>query len=512
VDYRSLRGSSTQASAGRYPRPSQNAGPEMELTLPDYLSLLRKYWRSIVAITLVAISLAATYCVLVQPTYTSKASLFFSVNSANSASDLKAGSSYAESQVQSFAKVARTDIVLQPVIDKLGLATTPGQLAEQVTVTVPTKTAALDLAVVANSPESAAQVAQAISERLVTTIDQLSPPSPDGAKSVTATIITPAQLPVSPTTPNTMQNLTLGAMLGLLMGAGLAIVRDMLNLSIRSERDIERVTEIPVIGVVPEDDDAVRNPLVLHADPHSQRAEAYRSLRTNLQFLGLDRGKRSIVVTSSVPGEGKTTTAINTASTLAAAGERVLLIDADLRRPKVARYLSVEGGVGLTTVLIGEAQLGDVVQPCGVNDLHVVAAGALPPNPAELLGLPQMQQLLAEASRRYDTVIIDAPPLLPVTDAAVLSRITDGTLVVVGSSIARRPELAKALEALERVDTRILGLLLTRARGHDAGHYRYDYSYQPTTREQGPVIEQISDAHEPPARAARRSDSWAVVG
>ena len=485
----------------------------MELTLLDYLSLLRKYWRSIAAITLVAISLAATYCLLAQPTYTSKASLFFSVNSANSASDLNAGSSYAESQVQSFAKVARTDIVLQPVIDKLGLAATPEQLAEQMTVTVPTKTATLDLAVVANSPDSAAQLANAISEQLVTTtIDQLSPPSPDGTKSVTATIISSAELPVVPTTPNTMRNLALGAMLGLLLGAGLAIVRDMLNLSIHSERDIERVTEIPVIGVVPEDDDAVRNPLVLHADPHSQRAEAYRSLRTNLQFLGLDRGKRSIVVTSSVPGEGKTTTAINTASTLAAAGERVLLIDADLRRPKVARYLSVEGGVGLTTVLIGEAKLGDVVQPCGVSDLHVVAAGALPPNPAELLGLPQMQQLLAEASRRYDTVIIDAPPLLPVTDAAVLSRITDGTLVVVGSSIARRPQLAKALEALERVDTRILGLLLTRARGHDAGHYRYDYSYQPTTREQGPVIEQISDAHEPPARAARRSDSWAVVG
>jgi len=255
-----LRGSSTQASAGRYPRPSQNAGPEMELTLPDYLSLLRKYWRSIAAITLVAISLAATYCVLVQPTYTSKASLFFSVNSANSASDLNAGSSYAESQVQSFAKVACTDIVLQPVIDKLGLATTPGQLAEQVTVTVPTKTATLDLAVVTNSPDSAAQLANAISEQLVTTtIDQLSPPSPDGTKSVTATIISSAELPVVPTTPNTMRNLALGAMLGLLLGAGLAIVRDMLNLSIHSERDIERVTEIPVIGVVPEDDDAVRN-------------------------------------------------------------------------------------------------------------------------------------------------------------------------------------------------------------------------------------------------------------
>jgi len=481
------------------------------MTLPDYLGLLRKYWRSIAAITLVAISLAGAYSLLAQPTFTSKASLFFSVNSANSASDLNAGSSYAESQVQSFAKVARTDIVLQPVIDKLGLGITPQQLAEQVTVTVPTKTATLDLAAVANSPEDGAQLAQAISEQLVTTIDQLSPPSADGTKAVAATIITPAQLPVAPTTPRTMQNLALGAMVGLLLGAGLAIMRDMLNLSIRSERDVERVTEIPLIGVVPEDDDAVRNPLVLNADPRSQRAEAYRSLRTNLQFLGLDHGKRSIVVTSSIPGEGKTTTAINTASTLAAGGDRVLLIDADLRRPKVAKYLNVEGGVGLTTVLIGEAQLSDVLQPCGVSGLDVLAAGPLPPNPAELLGLLQMQQLLAEASRRYNTIIIDSPPLLPVTDAAVLSRITHGTLVVVGSSIARRPQLAKALENLDRVDARILGLLLTRVRRRDSNSYYYEYEYQPTPRARGPVVEQILDTREAPARAARGS-SWAVVG
>ena len=447
----------------------------MELT--DYLSILRKYWRSATAVTLAAVLFAALFSMLAKPTYTSNASLFLSVRTASSGGDLNAGSSYAESQVQSFAKVARSDIVLQPVIDNLGLATTPSELAKQVTVSVPTGTATLDIAVVQGSPDEAARVTAAISEQLVEAVDELSPPSPDGTKPVVATIIRPAQVPTSPTTPKTMQNLALGVLLGLLLGAGQAILRDMLNLDIRSERDVARVTEIPVIGMVPNDDDAAVNPLILDADPRSARAEAYRSLRTNLQFLGLDRGKRAIVITSSVPSEGKTTTAINIASTIAASGERVLVIDADLRRPTVAKLMRLEGSVVLTTVLIGEARLEQVIQPTNDSLMDVLASGPVPPNPAELLGLPHMQQLIAEASRRYDTVIIDSPPLLPVTDAAVLSRVADGTLVVVGSGVARRPELEKALEKLEMVDARVLGLLLTRVRGGDAGAYHYEYVY-----------------------------------
>ncbi len=143
----------------------------------------------------------------------------------------------------------------------------------------------------------------------------------------------------------------------------------------------------------------------------------------------------------------------------------------------VAKLMRLEGSVGLTTVLIGEARLEQVIQPTNDSLMDVLASGPVPPNPAELLGLPHMQQLIAEASRRYDTVIIDSPPLLPVTDAAVLSRVADGTLVVVGSGVARRPELEKALEKLEMVDARVLGLLLTRVRGGDAGAYHYEYVY-----------------------------------
>lgn len=233
-----------------------------------------------------------------------------------------------------------------------------------------------------------------------------------------------------------------------------------------------------MIGLISFDEDAAQHPLISEVDPHSPRAEAYRRLRTNLQFLKMEGQANSIVITSSIEGEGKTTTAINIASTLADAGESVLLIDADLRRPKVAGYLSLENAAGLTTVLIGRAGLTDVVQPYGRGNFHVLTAGNTPPNPAELLGSTAMERLLAEAAARYDVVLIDAPPLLPVTDAAVLSRFVGGSLVVVGSREVRRPQLAAALATLKAVDARILGLVLNKIRRDDEDRYSYGYSYR----------------------------------
>jgi capsular exopolysaccharide synthesis family protein len=160
------------------------------------------------------------------------------------------------------------------------------------------------------------------------------------------------------------------------------------------------------------------------------------------------------------------------------AGERVLIIDADLRRPQVAGYLQLEGSVGLTTVLIGDARLEDVVQPYGNSRMDVLTAGPVPPNPAELLGFDAMRQLVDQAMARYDSVIIDTPPLLPVTDAAVLSDLASGTLLIAGARVVRRPELAAAIASLEQVDARILGVVLNMAQPSDSDRYGYRYSYQ----------------------------------
>ena len=244
------------------------------------------------------------------------------------------------------------------------------------------------------------------------------------------------------------------------------------------------MTDRSIVGAIVFDVDAKDHPLIFQADSHSMRAEAYRRLRTNLQFLLLSGRKASIVVTSSIADEGKTTTAINLASTLAAAGQSVLLIDADLRRPSLASYVNLDGTVGLTDVIIGRAALSDVVQPLGRANLHVLLSGRVPPNPSELLGSQPMQNLLAEATSRYDMVILDSPPVLPVTDAALLSRFCGGVLVVVGSGDVTKPELTTAIESLEAVDASILGLVLNRVRASELGHYGYHHRYTQRPQEE----------------------------
>jgi capsular exopolysaccharide synthesis family protein len=200
-----------------------------------------------------------------------------------------------------------------------------------------------------------------------------------------------------------------------------------------------------------------------------------------LQFVDIE-GARSFVVTSSIEREGKSTTATNLAITMADAGMRVLLIDADLPRPKVAQYLDVEGAVGLTDVLIGRATLGDTVQRWGRAQLHVLPAGMVPPNPSELLGSKAMQRLIETVEKEFDAVIIDAPPLLPVTDAAILAKRVGGVILVVAAGYARKQQVGGALAALQNVDVRPSGIVLTMlpVKGPDAygyGHYGYGYGY-----------------------------------
>ena len=447
------------------------------MELIDYLRIARKHWRSIVAIVLLSVLGAGLFSILSRPIYTATTSIFVSVASVNTAGDLNSGSSYAANQVKSFAVVATAPIVLQPVIDSLGLQTTPEELDKKVTATVPVGTATIDIAVVDGDAAQAARIANALGAQIVTAVKQLAPPSSNGAPTVAATIISPAVTPLVPTTPRTAQNLALGLAVGLLLGAGQAVLRDVLNTRVRSEHDIERVTDRAVIGSVMFDRSHKQGLAAVVADPGTPRSESYKRLRTNLQFLGLEEDRRAIVVTSTVPSEGKTTTAINVALSMATAGERVLLIDADLRRPRIATYFGLEGGAGLTTVLIGQARLDEVAQTHGESGLDILASGPIPPNPSELLGFPEMKGLLHEATRHYDVVILDTPPLLPVTDAAILSHITSGALVVVGSRIVRRNELGAALKSLDDVDTRVLGLVLNRVQKADEDRYGYGYEH-----------------------------------
>ncbi|MGO1174266.1 MAG: polysaccharide biosynthesis tyrosine autokinase, partial [Actinomycetaceae bacterium] len=419
--------------------------------------------------------------------------------------DLAQGSTFAQRQMTSFAEVATSPLVLEPVIEEVGLDVTARELAGMVTVSVPQDTVILEVSTTSTSPDDAARISNAVAGQLASTAASLS--SPDGGETapVQATVMTPAQVPGSASSPDVVRNGALGLVVGLLLGLGAAFVRHLADTRVRTEEEVAALTDVPVIGAVAVKDHAERDRVFVHSAPHGPPAEAIRRLRTNLQFVDLGDGPSSMVVTSSLPGEGKSTTAINLAASLADTGARVLLIDADLRRPSVADYLGLEGGVGLTTVLIGRASLEDVVQPWRDSSLDVLPTGQIPPNPSELLGSTAMKELLDEATSRYDAVLLDSPPILPVTDATVLSGLTGGTLVVAGAGQIHRGQLADSLESLQAVETRVLGVVLNRvSRAGSRYSYAYD-TYEPIEADAATGPAPVGGSRQTPAAPRRAS-------
>jgi capsular exopolysaccharide synthesis family protein len=245
------------------------------------------------------------------------------------------------------------------------------------------------------------------------------------------------------------------------------------------------VSGAPVLGAVAYDRAATQAPLITSLGNHHPRFEAVRILRTNLQFLDIDRDHKVIAVTSSVAGEGKSTTACNLAIALAQTGTRVVLVEGDLRRPRVSEYLGIEKTVGLTTVLVGRVALDAALQEAGTPGLDVLTSGALPPNPAEILQTDAMRALLAELRHRYDVVLIDSPPLLPVTDAALLASIADGAILVVRHGETGHDQVRAAVERLDSVGARLLGTVLSMSPAKELTRYGYGYGYDRPAERRG---------------------------
>ncbi len=464
------------------------------MELRDYIRILQKSWVLIVMLTLVGVAAAATFSLMQTPKFSSSAKVFVSTSGSTTANELQQGNNFTQQRVKTYADLATTPIVLLPVIAKLELDRTSEQLGAEVTATAPLDTTLIDITVVDADPALAAEIATGVSESLtevVQSIETTQATDESAASSpVRLTLVQHAAVPQRPVSPNVPLNVALGALVGLALGVGISVLRETLDTRIRNERDVEAVTDAPIIGGIVFDPKAKERPLIVHADPHSPRAESFRTLRTNLQFLDAGRENRAFVVTSSVEAEGKSTTASNLAIALADAGGRVLLVDADLRRPKLAEYLGIEGAVGLSDLLIGRAELQDVVQHWGRNNLYVLPAGRVPPNPSELLGSKAMTTTIAELGRAFDVVLFDAPPLLPVTDAAVLAQAVGGAIVVVSAGRAHKGQLKGALAALANVDAPVSGVVLTMmpTKGPDAygyGRYGYGYGYGYTSAPEG---------------------------
>ncbi|MBE1874785.1 polysaccharide biosynthesis tyrosine autokinase [Myceligenerans pegani] len=423
------------------------------MELADYVAALRKRW-VVLLVTLLAGGLAGLgYAQTVAPQYRATTSIFVSLERSDTVSELMQGANYTQNLVTSYASLATMPAVLNPVIAELGLTTTPRELSERIEAVVPLETAIIEISAEADGPWQAAEIANSVARHLSETVSEVSPSNADGRSAVRLTVVATAEAPEYPFAPNTRLLTAGGAAAGLAVGVLVAVGLALFDTRIRTAKDLPAGEDLAVLGTVPQIRKGAPDPQVL--------AESYRRVRTNLQFLDVGAPVRSFVVTSSVPNEGKTTTAIGLAHALAERGSRVLLVDADLRRPSLADRLGLEGTAGLSTVLIGRADLEDVVQQVGPPRFTVLTAGDLPPNPGRLIEADAMEQVVRQARAAYDVVIFDVPPLLPVTDGALLARRTQGAVVVARARTVRRAQLTDALASLDAIGATCLGLIAT---------------------------------------------------
>lgn len=458
------------------------------LELRDYLRVLYTYWRGIAAITLAVTLLAFGWTFLQKPVYEAESSGHVMATGAEDLNAALAADDLSKSKTTTYQSIATTRPVAQAVIDELGLSETPDQLIENITVEAPLDTSELRITASAGDPAEARNLADAWVTALAAQVEQMETAGTDDAEAAVRLVpLAEAALPTSPASPNIKLSLAIGVVLGLMLGLAYALIRNHLDRRIRSAEMIEKQFGVPVIGTIPADKRMVDHRQVVETgaiESSSDRSahamsEALRELRTNLSFVDVDNPPRIIVVTSSVPGEGKSSVTANLAVTIAASGKRVVVVDGDLRRPVVTNMFGLVPGAGVTDVLSGQAELEDVLQVWGqVPNLAVLGAGRVPPNPSELLGSKAMTDML-QTLAEHATVLIDAPPLLPVTDAAILSKVADGAMVVIHAGKTTVDAIDKALGNLSKVNAHILGAILNRVptQGADAAQYGYYGQY-----------------------------------
>jgi succinoglycan biosynthesis transport protein ExoP len=460
--------------------------------LKDYLRVLRLRWRLVFACVLAALAAAAAVSVLTVPVYQSDAKFFVrAANSDGSVGSAYTGSLFTQQRVKSYKEFITSPTVTQAVVARLGDSTlTPDMVAGKLSADANLDTVNLNLHGTDRDAARAQKITQAAAEAFRDYVGKLEGSS-TSVSPVALEIVVPAT-EAHQTAPRTKLNLALGMLVGLALGVGLAVLREVLDTRVKSPADMDERFKLATLAVVGFDPQAKERPLIVQDDPKSARAEAFRRLRTNLQFVDVDQHPQSIVITSALQSEGKTTTACNLAIALSSAGVPVILIDGDLRRPSLAEYLGLESAVGLTNVLIGQVDVDDALQPWGTTGrLQVLPSGTLPPNPSELLGSQHMADLLRTLEERA-LVLIDAPPLLPVTDGAILAATASGALLVVRMGKTRREQIGHALEALTSVGAHVYGTVLNMARtkGPDAYNYGYGYygKYAATLPDVGPPL------------------------
>lgn len=441
------------------------------------VATLRRQWLLILASAVIGAVAAFGYSSLLTPLYRSTSALYFTLNFGNSASDLAMGSTYTSNQMVSFGMLATSPAVLDEVVRELGLESTSRELARSVTVSTPRNTVVMEISVESADPIRAAAIANSTARHTKAIVEAYAPRQETGNSTVTVRTIQEAVPPEFQFSPNKRLNAAMGLLIGLLAGGLLAFARTALDNRVRDEASLETASGAAFLGSLRRRPQTEGREAVVLQDPSSQAAEDYRKLRTNLRFATLSKRPLALVVSSAIPGEGKSTVSVNLAAALAESGQRVLLIDADLRRPRIADYAHVNGAVGLTDVLVDQATLTDAITPLATSGVDVLAAGSLAPNPGELLSSSQMAGIVNDGLAQYSVVILDSAPVLAVPDALALTQMCDGMVLVSKAGKTLKKDVERALTSIRNAGGVVFGAVLNGTKiSHRRSTATYDYT------------------------------------
>lgn len=457
------------------------------MSIADLLQIVRKHLASAIISFVVVFAAVAAVTFIMPPKYTATAEVFATYagqsGETQTTNDMSSGANYLNTQITTYPELVKTEAVLQPVIKDLGLDMTTTDLAGVVTATNPPNTFMVDISAEVGDPQQAADIANSVAKNLADQVssDLYNNSSSSNGSPIKLTVVQKAQTPTSQSSPNIPLYLAVGLIFGIIVGVGVALLRDILNTKVDSTDDVRELTHASSLGTVPQATILDDSRPVIVAQPAGSEAEEFRRIRTNLSFLTTTATQghgRLLVISSTNPSEGKTTVSANVAVALAEEGKSVLFIDADLRHPSVAHKLGIEGHVGLSHVLSRQASPADVIQKYWKPNLHIMPAGKRPANASILLNSDLMKEMVEQALTQYDYVIIDTAPLSVASEATVFGRMAGGLVLVTGKGVVEKKELENTATALQAAEVPILGFIFNFAdpkKIHSKNYYYYYY-------------------------------------
>lgn len=448
------------------------------MSLQDYAKILRARWVTVCVTALLAVLDALAFSLATPPQYQASTQLFVSASSGSVYGQYE-GNRLSQESMLTYTELIMGRTLAQRTVDRRNLDISAESLRAKVRAAAQPNTVLINVSVVDASPTRARELANAVSDEFVLMADEFEPPSSGKTRPHTRVVVTQraSAIPTKPFKSGMQRSLLFGLAAGIMLGTGLAIVREQMDNSVKGRKSLEAITGVGLVGSIPLARELRNSNVISLQGNHSSVAESFRKLRTNLQFLHVDNPPRLIVITSACPGEGKSATAINIALALAEADHDVVLVDGDFRRPSIDKCLDAVGVVGFSTVLNGTATLSEALQQTTFPNLTVLASGATPPNPSELLGSQVAKNVLNELRERFDFVIVDSAPLLAVTDGAILSANADGALIMCRYGRTKRENLARAIGNLTDVGATVLGGVFTMTPTRSKISYSYSYYY-----------------------------------